>query len=1134
MFFSHALRLATRSLIKKPETPIVTSATVINDNTAEVNFSLPTETWGSPLTNVSVTATPQGTVTAPPYSIEYLLVAGGGHGGYKGNDQDQYTNTGAAGGGGGAGGVLTSTSYAVSSSSTVNVTIGSSASNSIFNNLTALAGGKGGDGGSNFPGGGYSGSPGASGGSGGGGGMSGSGSGNYGGAGGAGTAGQGSAGTSGGGYNSYAGSGGGASGTGSTGITSNITGVATVYAQGGGGGGGTSNPGTATGYGTGGRGAANITGAVRGLGAPGVLILAYPDSQNPLTIDSGLTYTVDTSSRPGYRVYTITAGSGTITLPQPTLPRVKTINVAAPYSVEYLIIGGGGGGGGGASYNLEGGGGGAGGVLQGTTSIASLVSHTFTIGNGGARNNATYPSTGYWAGGNPGNPSLALGLTALPGGPGGTAGTGNANPGPAGNWGSGGGGATQNGGPGAAGTAGQGFAGGSAASQQGGGGGGAGGTATSMPAYNGYGTINGGIGITSSITGVATKYAGGGGGSGGSSNQGGNYYPSVEGGYLAGGLYGGGYGYSSLQAPYNTGASNGTPNTGAGGGGGGGGGGSGIIVIAYSALQDVLNIGPGLTYTYSTTARPGYRVYTFTAGSGTVSLPAPVTLYNLEYLIVGGGGANYTAGGGAGGMIENSIPITSAQIFNASVGTGGTFPSNWGSYYTNYYEGQGKDTFFSALPYNHVVPYKVLGGGYGAFQSSANSTGGGSGGGGASGLYSYNFASSGTDSDGFVQGYGGGNVYSTGSWIGGGGGGAGGPGNGQVGGPPRASSITGSQTYYAAGGNAASTLGSQYGNGGGGSGVIIIACPITQNPLTLSGLTYTVSTTSRPGYRVYTITQGSGTIAIPAPVAPTGTTTFYDLLANTTYALTAVATNGVGASVASAPFTFTTSSTIIPLNFLVVGPGGNGGGTQNPQNSPNKGGAGGSGGAVHGSANIGPGSISLTITVGTSSGQTSSITSTNFNRYAYSGGSGGAPNYAEAAGNGGGSGGGGPQGDGLTSIGGQGGNGGQYYGPYAGSAGTYSGGGGGGGSGGGYSAPGYGAGGEGGQRNWSATDFNNIGTTWGTGGAGATSNSGNPGIVVIKYPDNFPAATSTTGSVTVTVAGGYRIYRWTSSGSITI
>jgi hypothetical protein len=39
-------------------------------------------------------------------------------------------------------------------------------------------------------------------------------------------------------------------------------------------------------------------------------------------------------------------------------------------------------------------------------------------------------------------------------------------------------------------------------------------------------------------------------------------------------------------------------------------------------------------------------------------------------------------------------------------------------------------------------------------------------------------------------------------------------------------------------------------------------------------------------------------------------------------------------------------------------------------------------------------------------------------------------------------------------------------------------------------------------------------------------------VVIIRYPDTFPAATLTTGSPTVYVTGGYRIYKFTGSGSI--
>jgi hypothetical protein len=45
--------------------------------------------------------------------------------------------------------------------------------------------------------------------------------------------------------------------------------------------------------------------------------------------------------------------------------------------------------------------------------------------------------------------------------------------------------------------------------------------------------------------------------------------------------------------------------------------------------------------------------------------------------------------------------------------------------------------------------------------------------------------------------------------------------------------------------------------------------------------------------------------------------------------------------------------------------------------------------------------------------------------------------------------------------------------------------------------------------------------------------NGGSGIVIIRYPDSLPAAASTTGLPTITITGGFRIYSWTDSGSIT-
>jgi hypothetical protein len=55
----------------------------------------------------------------------------------------------------------------------------------------------------------------------------------------------------------------------------------------------------------------------------------------------------------------------------------------------------------------------------------------------------------------------------------------------------------------------------------------------------------------------------------------------------------------------------------------------------------------------------------------------------------------------------------------------------------------------------------------------------------------------------------------------------------------------------------------------------------------------------------------------------------------------------------------------------------------------------------------------------------------------------------------------------------------------------------------------------------------------GAGAAGGSGGAGAAGIVIVTYPDSYPAAASTTGSPTITVTNGFRYYAFISSGSIT-
>lgn len=275
----------------------------------------------------------------------------------------------------------------------------------------------------------------------------------------------------------------------------------------------------------------------------------------------------------------------------------------APPTVEYLIIAGGGGG-----SNGNDGGGGAGGYrTSASLSVSQGVSYTLTVGGGGAGAGPGASTVG--SASSMSGPAPFTTISSAGGGSNSTGGSGAGGT----SFGSGYAGNT----PAIPGPAVQGYAGGNgnggaAPGYTGGGGGGAGGVGSAGTSTTGGA---GGPGSASTITGPSVTYAGGG---GGASRNGAGF------GGAAGSGGGGAGGGSSAQ---NGGA--GTANTGGGGGAGGysppsaangGNGGSGVIIIAYpSTYANIASIGAGLTSTLDTTTRSGYKVYTFTAGTGTIS-----------------------------------------------------------------------------------------------------------------------------------------------------------------------------------------------------------------------------------------------------------------------------------------------------------------------------------------------------------------------------------------------------------------------------------------------------------------------------------------------------------------------------------
>lgn len=289
------------------------------------------------------------------------------------------------------------------------------------------------------------------------------------------------------------------------------------------------------------------------------------------------------------------------------------------FGVEVFVVGGGSGG----EADAAGEGGGGGGVLYQRTNVVVGKSYTITVGAGG--NGGSNPGVGNRTFSTPGsNSSFGSNISYGGGFTQGGSTPGFSTPAPAPPY------------PAPAGTTGfsfptfvsritpsisDGFYGVGignsnlgAPSYAAGGGGGAGGPFTApgggFPGGSpfGGGRMNGNFGLKIDITGTLTGYGGGGGGGGGA--------PPIGGGAPGIGTDGGGNGGAWTGS-----GSNATANTGGGGGGGsgngvsGGSGGSGMVFIRYPTSFAAATVSGNTP----TPAQPGYNVYRWNSGPGTIT-----------------------------------------------------------------------------------------------------------------------------------------------------------------------------------------------------------------------------------------------------------------------------------------------------------------------------------------------------------------------------------------------------------------------------------------------------------------------------------------------------------------------------------